>query len=48
MIRGASENFCISGCTGGVHRGAAQGADLGGSEGAKYSPEFCACLVLIS
>ena len=33
MIRGMCENFR----TPGVHRGGAQGADLGGSEGAKYS-----------
>ena len=44
MIRGASENFC----TLRVHRGGAHGADLGGSEGAKYSSEFCAFLVPIS
>ena len=44
MIRGAGENFC----TLRVHRGGAQGADMGGSEGAKYSSEFCAFLVPIS
>ena len=33
MIQSTSENFC----TLGLHRGVAQGADLGGSEGAKYS-----------
>ena len=43
MIRGASENFC----TLRVHRGGAQGADLGGSEGVKYSSESCAFLVPI-
>ena len=32
MIRGAIENFC----TLRVHRGGAQGADMGGSEGAKF------------
>ena len=37
MIQGIDENFCA---TKGA-QGVAQGADLGGSKGAKYSSEFC-------
>ena len=43
MIQGIGEIFCTYG---GV-QGGAQDADLGGSEGAKYSSEFCSFLVPI-